>query len=169
MAAVSYILYDEKLYSKGHLVDRWFRLMTHRFEENAEASAPVRTGKLAAGITADVYNRPSTKLLTAYITSNAPYSLYVIRGTTGPIMADRAWARPELNGQVMLWRDTPRGRRKVPIRLKGHWMRLKPGAGWPKIFAYQVRGQEANNFLAKAWAKTARRHSCLRGAGIPPF
>lgn len=167
--SVSYVLYDEKLYSRGHLVDRWFRLMTHRFGENARESAPVRTGALARGISTDVHNSVATRLLTAHITSNAPYSIYVIRGTHGPIMADRAWARPELHGQVMLWRDTPRGRRLVPIRLKGHWMKLKAWGEWPSSFQWQVRGQEANNFLAKAWAKTARKHSCLRGAGIPPF
>lgn len=175
------VMFDQRLYSKGHLVDRWFTLLVTRFGEHARDSAPVRTGVLRAGINTDV-DRIGPRTLNGTIESTAPYSLFVLRGTTGPIMSNKAWAA---GGDIeaayrTLWGVWPRGgkfsrtgpgpRKQHRVPIKGYWMPVPKFKGSTAIsYQFSVSGQEANNFLLKAWAATARQHSVLRGVSIPTF
>lgn len=91
----------------------------------AIAGAPIRYGILKTGIRRrrPVYNA-ATKTATAYFTSTAPHSQYVIFGT-GPVIT--------ANG--------------------GGYMRLKPWAGggyFGPTFRKVVRGQRANDFMTPA-------------------
>lgn len=101
-------------------------------EAVAKSIAPKRTGNMAAQIKLHVL--PHRRYQFFYVVrSPAPYTEYVLGGTTGPIYA---------NGGKLLW------------------VRPKPYSNfiWKKQFAsmhgrtpmFWVRGQKANNFLGRS-------------------
>jgi len=168
------VVFDRDLYKPGHMVHRWMTLVTTHFVGHAIADAPVRSGELKAGISGDT-NQVGDRQVEGTISSSAPHTLYVLRGTTGPIMSNRRWANPE-GAYSKLWgsinpktgkftRRHIKGaeRKQITVRNKGFWLRVRSGPEFDQHFALQVRGQEANNFLERAWRQTARNHRAIRG------
>ena len=173
---VAVVMYDERMYGGTGLVRRrWADSIEHNFVMWAKEEAPERSGELRAGIVGAVA-RTGPRQLNIFITSTAPHTKYVLKGTTGPIMSNRLWAFRNRTGL-----DLPRGGR-FPIRQNGfitgfvpnmdflnanyYTMRLRawPEGGYPhETRALEVSGQEANNFMGRAAAHVARRHSSLRG------
>lgn len=143
MAGPVVVIYDSILFERGRDVRRWAEAVERRFTNNARMKAPSRSGGLRAGIHGRV-DREGPKYLTATITSEAEHTMYVLRGTTGPIMSDGAW-----NGEVNEKGKPP------PMRFSN------PNP--PRSFQVVVSGQEAQNFFDDAAKATARRHSSLRG------
>lgn len=151
------VLFDENLYKTGHMANRWMHTLVLHFEEHAKATAPKRSGELAGLITSEAH-REGPKVLGGSISSNADHTWYVLEGTTGPIMSRAAWAA---GGDTL---------EAFTIDAKGNWV---PREGywlpvgnrpWPPItYRHSVRGQSANNFLFKAWRRTARNHTSIRG------
>lgn len=172
---VKTVVFDRDLYKPGHMVHRWVGLVTTHFVMHAKERAPKRTGRLANGISGDT-NQVGPRQVEGLIESTAPYTMFVLRGTTGPIMTTAGWAS---GGEpyTYLWGsiDPKTGkftRRRIPgvrrkrhrIPKKGHWMRIPPSPeGSKPFYASQVAGQAPNNFLMGAWRATQHNHRAIRG------
>lgn len=165
------VIYDSVLFGVGHNVRRWAEAVERGFTLNARMLAPARTGELKAGIHGEV-RRVGPKHLETIIYSDAPHSLYVLKGTTGPIMSNRMWRFRNNPKYANVPFGIPRGGRIGPegrhvdmnwMHAHGYALKLRPGNGFPGMFKLQVRGQEANDFFARAAEVTARTHSSLRG------
>ncbi len=178
------VIFDELLYKPGGQVHRWMTLLCAHFEANAKDAAPVREGTLRAGIHS--HAEPfGFKQMRGTIASEAPHTMYVLRGTGHPVkgragsiyatkgFADLGSERP---GQRLLWgyvdpstkkfsRKATKGSKRAQhwVRLKGHYMAFGPDEYGPRVIAFEVSGQEPNNFLFAAWRATARTHSSIRG------
>lgn len=142
----SLVIYDSVLFQRGHMIHRWANSVERRFVVNAKQAAPKRSGELAGGISGETF-KSGPKHWQVHVHSDAPHTMYVLRGTTGPIMSNLGWAGGEVD---------ERG------RLRGY-MRLQPGNGYGVLYRWSVSGQAANNFFDKAADATARRHPSLRG------
>lgn len=164
------VIYDQVLYNPGGHVSRWAHAAARSFVRYAKAEAPARTGELREGILSDV-DRVGPRRMIATIESTAPHTGYVIFGTTGPIMSRRMWGFRQRTGLRF-----PRGGVSGPLaeygigepnltflHSKGYALRVRPGKGFPQRYAVSVSGQEPNNFMARAAARTAVRNSSLRG------
>lgn len=134
------VIYDSILYGRGHMIRRWAESVQRNFVTNAKASAPKRSGELAGGIHGWV-DRVGPRHLQTTIFSEAPHSLYVLGGTTGPIFPDPAY---DSEGEA-------------------RYLRLSPGNGYGALYRHSVSGQSPNDFFATAAELTARTHSSLRG------
>ena len=83
-------VFSSKLFRGRGDVRVWLNRVTARFGAEAKHYAPVRSGRMRAQIST------TTRTVGAHqcsgtIASRAPYTMYVLRGTTGPIMSDTAW------------------------------------------------------------------------------
>lgn len=136
---VALVIYDSVLFNRTGQVRRWADAVERGFVFNAKKAAPSRSGALRAGIWGNV-ERIGPVHLQTIIQSDSEHTMYVLKGTTGPIMTDRMWEE---------------GERKA--------MKLRPGGGYPEQYAFTVEGQFPNNFFEKAAEATARRHPSLRG------
>lgn len=186
MAAVleTVVVFDELLYKPGGQVHRWMTLLCGHFESHAQHEAPTRTGELRAGIVS--HAEPfGPRQMRGTIASEAPYSLYVLRGTGFPergrggrIYSRRVWRAggDEESAFTELWgyRDPIThafSRKKIPgvrrtrerVRKKGFFMAFGPDDHGPRVITPSVSGQEPNNFLFAAWRLTARTHPSIRG------
>lgn len=177
---VKTVVFDQSIYRRYGMAHRWLTSMTNEFTAFAEGYAPVRSGELVEGIHGDT-EQVGERQIEGTIASEANHTMFVIAGTTGPIMADKLWAAggdPQA-AYALLWGsiDPATGkftRRNIPgamrtvfsVGRKGYWMGVRPtphsyyAKKTPRMF---VAGQEPNNFLAKAWRATARNHSSIRG------
>lgn len=143
----SIVIYDSRIFAPGDHVDRWAGSVERGFVARAKEQAPMRSGELVGGIHGESF-RAGTKHWEVHIHSEAPHTMYVIRGTYGPIRSTRA-----------SYKDS-KGRTIMPK------MELRDGVGEffePPFYRLTVAGQRSNNFLARAAEATARRHSSLRG------
>lgn len=158
------VIFDERMYHGTGTVARWMDLVTFKFEAFAKTYAPVHTGAMKAAINAEV-RTVGPRQMEGIIASPMPYTMYVLRGTTGPIMSNRAWntlaARPGLElSQIVRGKDgTGAPRRGMMLRFEGYDGRLH--------LAASVSGQDANNFMFRAWRAVGRNHKALRGISIP--
>jgi hypothetical protein len=176
---VKTVVFDRDLYKPGHMVHRWVTLVTERFTMHARTLAPKRTGELAAGIEGDTA-QVGPRQVEGTIASHAPYTMYVLRGTTGPIMTKRAHANPDGAYSQLMGSIDPRTnkftrrhikgaeRRLFSIPNKGYFLRLPGDEYGPHLITMSVNGQEANNFLLAAWRRTANNHKAIRGK-MPAF
>lgn len=165
------VVYDSRIFYHGSHVSRWANAVERRFVTNARQAAPVRSGELAANIHGESF-RSGVRHWDVHIHSDAEHTMYVLRGTTGPIMSNRMWAFRSRTGLRF-----PRGGRIPPsaatrwnelprmdfLRQNYYLLRVRAGKGFPETFRISVEGQEANNFFADAADATARRHPSLRG------
>jgi hypothetical protein len=145
-AITKLVVYDSVLFNRTGQVRRWADAVQVRFTANAISEAPLNkrplksrsstlpVGGLKAGISGDV-TRIGPRMLQTDISSSAPYSLYVIKGT-GPVIS--------------------------PTRKAFMTLPANPGYGGHQR-AKTVSGQKPNDFLTRAGAITARRHPSLRG------
>lgn len=187
------VIFDEHLYRPTGMVGFWMNKVTTRFVAEAITAAPKDTGYLAAGISGDV-NQIGPKQVQGVISSDAPYTMFVIRGTGFPVKGHEGRiyttkgfrTRNIDDAYVSLWGVRNRagkfsrkgrgdgsyqGRRKQHmIRKKGYWLRLPfMSRGGKPLLLFSVRGQEPNNFLFEAWKITGYNHSAIRrhGAEFP--
>lgn len=154
------VVTDSKMFNRTGTVGRWAETVNVRFTANAKAEAPhgadtgrinktgsYPVGSLRDSITGDV-DRIGPRQLQTTISVGVPYALAVLKGTGPWIFAKSA-------------RDE--GGRFVSLE-EGVGMYIPANPGWGKsLMRQRVRGQSANNFLERAFAATARRHSSLRG------
>lgn len=172
-ALVGVVVYDQVMYQgRGHVVYDWAARIERNFTMWAKELAPERSGELRAKISGSV-SRTGPRGLTTTIESAAPHSIYVIKGTTGPIMSNRMWGFWNNPAFANVPGGLPRGGRIntsrgiVPnmkwLHANGYALRVRAGNGYPERFALAVSGQEANNFMGAAAERVARRHSSLRG------
>ena len=175
MAALgAVVIFDEVLYKPGGQVHRWMSLLCQHFEEHAIVAAPSRSGELKSGIWSSA-EPVGFKQMRGTIASDAEHTMYVLKGTTGPIMADKMWKNPqgayvELFGSIdpvtkKFTRRRIKGveRKSYKVRQKGYWLAVGKRP-WPPVKPRgSVKGQKANNFLFDAWRKTARTHPSIRG------
>lgn len=166
------VVFDQGLYHGNGDVIEWCRKITAKFTAEAIRYAPVRSGELVSGISGSV-NHVGERQVEGIIKSVAPHTMYVLRGTKGPISTAKYKADPG-GATLMLWKDVKdphtgrTRRRKVPVRQKGFYMRIPASEFGPAFFATEVSGQRANNFLLLAWRATARNHRAIRGP-VPQF
>jgi hypothetical protein len=163
------VMFDERLYHGNGDVNVWVIKVLARFVYEAKAAAPVGKasnpwrpppGTLKAGIQGSL-SHPGAKIIEAFISSNAPHSLYVIKGTAYQghryIYSNLGWAN-KTQIDLMFRRVTPQ---EIPIE----WFMPIPPPG-PR-WQMRVHGQKANNFLFTAWRRTGRRHPALRRGRFP--
>jgi hypothetical protein len=189
-ALTGVVIFDEHLYRPTGLVGFWMNKVTTRFVAEAVRAAPKDTGELAAGISGDV-KQIGPKQVQGTISSSAPYTMFVIRGTGFPVKGHEGriyttkgfGTRNIEDAYVELWGvvnrttgkfsrkgrgdGTFRGRRQQHmVRKKGYWLKLpfRSASGGP-VLAFSVRGQEPNNFLFEAWKVTGYTHSAIRRSG----
>lgn len=155
MTLTAVVIYDSVLFNRTGQVRRWADALERRFTFNAQQAAPVRSGELRAGIFGEVI-RIGPRHLQTSIASTAPHSMYVLRGTEGPIFSDLAWA----NGGSLVEgeRDELTG-----IYIQHGYMKLRAGNGYGSLYRLSVSGQESQNFFQTAARQTAARHPSLRG------
>jgi len=156
------VIIDGALYRPRGLVWVWVRKVGTKFGANTRAGVKSRTGKLKRSIRV-TYRKPGTKKIQATIGSNMPYVLYVIRGTTGPIMSDALWNLPGHEKNPQAWTVNAAGKR-VPA--PGMTMAVGRNRHPPVTPKFRVSGQDANNFFYTGWQKTARQHPAI---GKVPF
>lgn len=151
------VTFTEKLYRGRGDVRVWLNRVTARFGREAKHYAPVRSGQLRAQISTTT-RRSGRHSCEGTIASKAPYTMYVLRGTTGPIMSDTAWG----SALDLL-------RREDGSYPPGTFMPIPAHGPYAARTALVVSGQSPNNFLLRAWAATARDHRAIRGKAIPTF
>lgn len=151
------VTFTEKLYGGHGMVRVWLDRITTRFGQEAKHYAPVRTGRLRAQISTST-RRTGRHSCAGTIASKAPYTMWVLRGTTSPIMSDTAWGA----ALDSLRRDDG----SYP---PGTFMPIPAWGPYAARTALVVSGQSANNFLLKAWVATARDHRAIRGKAVPSF
>lgn len=165
------VIVDDGMYHGGGIVIRWVQRVTRKFAREARDFAPRRSGKLKAGIHAGTPRNPLRKVVQGTISSNAPHTMFVLRGTHGPIMSDKLWAlggpgNPEAFRRAVI-KDS-RGRKRLILVPKKGMMMAVGRNPWPPVTPKLiVSGQSANNFMAKAWVTTAAAHPALRGNPFP--
>jgi len=173
----SLVIYDSVLFEVGHHVSRWANSVERGFVMHAVNEAPMRSGELRSGIHGESF-RSGVKHWEVHIHSDAEHSLYVLRGTTGPIMSNRMWnfreRFPYVPGGLPRVGRVPIIRNGATVGFKpdlkalhahGYALRVREGNGFEERFALSVSGQMANDFMGRAAQATARRHSSLRGFG----
>jgi hypothetical protein len=156
------VIVDGALYRPRGLVWVWTRKVGTKFGNNTRAAVRSRTGQLRKGIRV-TYRKPATKKIQATIGSTAPHTMYVLRGTHGPIMSNALWAMPGHESNPEAWRMLSTGR-MVPR--KGMTMAVGRNPFGPVTPMFRVSGQAANNFFYKGWVKTALAHPAI---GKVPF
>lgn len=148
------VVTDTKLFNRTGDIGRWAERVNLAMVANTKREAPhgatsgrihktsgLPAGYLRANIFGDV-QRVGPRQLQTTISSLAPYSLYVLKGT-GPIYVRDARGRF----------GTAEG---------GMWLPGNPGWGKGR-WRQHVRGQQSNNFFERGFDRTARTHSSLRG------
>lgn len=165
------VIFDQGMYHGNGLVRKWMDQVTLSFEGHAKIKAPVHTGQLKAGIHASVA-QVGPRQIEGIIESSAPHTMYVLRGTTGPIMANRAWNTIGATGlsfnQIAYTNKRGKDGTVTAIPRRGMFLKFE-GYDGRSHFAGSVSGQDANNFLLKAWNATARSHRAIRRYTGPMF
>jgi hypothetical protein len=142
------VMYDEALYSEGHLIRRWFEGIEEELEALTRLEAPLNrranknsgeppVGSLKAGIKGET-NRTGPRALEAIISSSAYYTRYVIGGTPNNIFY--------------------RGQRGQ-FGIRG--FSLPPNFGIPRKRVQRVSGQDPNDFFLRAYETAAAHHEAL--------
>lgn len=164
----SLVVYDSVLFYPGRDVHRWALRTQRRVEGNAKRFAPVRSGELRNGISGETF-KYGPKHWQVHVHSDAPHTLYVIKGTKGPIMSRRMWGFRQRTGLSVPRGGArsgnptnPRGYNMNFLREQGYLLKVRPGKGFPMRYALTVEGQSANNFLAAAMDASARTNRSLR-------
>lgn len=176
---VAVVMYDERMYQgRGHLVFDWAVRIKNNFVMWAKEEAPIRSGELREKISGEA-TRTGVRQLNVTIESAAPHTIYVIKGTTGPIMSNRMWGFRNNPRYASVPGGLPRGGRialRAPgggfmgyrqnmdwLAANGYALRVRAGNGYPERYMLSVNGQEPNNFMAAAARRVGARHSSLRG------
>jgi len=145
-------IHDEVLFAPGGQIRKWSQGVAISNTKNTKTAAPLnkRTRKFPGNPPRGTLKRlissnvkmEGPKVIGIETRSDAPYSVYVIKGT------HTQWSRDVLGR----FTDAARGF-ALPSNNYGRYRHVQ-----------RVRGQKANNFLVKGLAKTAIRHPALGGA-----
>ncbi len=104
------VVFDQGLYHGNGDVIQWCRKITAKFTLEAKRYAPVRTGELVEGISGTV-RHVGLRQVEGIIESKAPHTMFVLRGTTGPISTQKFKDDPE-GAVIHLWKDVIRHGKK---------------------------------------------------------
>jgi hypothetical protein len=146
--SVRLVMFDEVMYRGHGIVRRWMNGVMRTFGEHAVARCPKRSGDLASTIGTSVTTTGPRQVDGEVHAGGprAPYVDYVLKGTTWPIMSDKAFSL------------------QLGYRLDqrpGYLMPLPAHNEYAAALHYQVRGQEPQNFLYEAWEATGRKHRAI--------
>lgn len=141
------VVFDQTMYHGNGVVHRWMETITHKFEAEAIRAAPIRSGRLKAGIHATV-RTVGEREIEGLIESRSTHTMFVLRGTGSSL---------------------GKGKRGLILPTNGPLLRIRAGYGHGKWVGPYVHGQQPNNFLVKAWRATARNHTSIRGVTVPAF
>lgn len=120
---------------------------------------PEPAGYLVSTIYSEV-NRVGYDQLTISVGATARYTQWVVQGTAGA--SSRIY-----QSRVPAGGRGPQGQRPGTFSYKEGGMYLPPNFGYKAgVPIANVSGQTANNFLARAFDKTARTHRSLRGFSV---
>jgi hypothetical protein len=139
------VVFDERLYHGHGDVKKWVDLITRHFWEHAVAYAPEREGRLKAGIIHET-SQIGVRQVLGQVTSTAPYTMFVLRGTGLPGKGQAGYIFPK-NGRLL---------------------RFGASGGYGPFVGPYVHGQKSDNFFERAWRATARNHRSIRGS-VPLF
>lgn len=137
---VAVVVYDSRLYMRTGKIGRWSESLKRRFVGHAIREAPERGGALKRGIWGQMHPEPAQKRTEVTIHSDAKHTMYVLKGTTGPIVSDGYMAGDP-----------------------GSKLKVRAWGGYKQRAMTSVSGQSANNFMARAAARTAVTNRSLRG------
>lgn len=159
------VLYTGKLFLPGGTVYNWAGDISNELRQSLFLEAPVnrrpnksRTawpGTLREGISVGVPKMVGPKALEITAQSDAPYTLYVLRGT-GRIFSKTGRIPKGFTGAGQ-FREIGPG--------SGMYLPSNPGYGKGK-YVQSVSGQTANNFMQRAVDRVAFSHPSLRGMAI---
>jgi hypothetical protein len=152
MADFSIVLYTSRLFGWSGEVQEWARNVTDYFDLWATNEAPIRTGELANSISHEVV-RVGSHEVEMILSVGAEHAIYVLGGTKGIFVESGHY---------------------IPVGKQRAYGPGHPGGGYAKVVKVWgaprgkgfVRGQEANNFIDAAYARTARRFPALAGMSI---
>jgi len=159
---------DLKLFAPTGPIGRYRASVAASMTRHAKTEAPMnsRTRKSRANAAYPVGSlkrliSTSTANITArqfeiITSSGAPYSTYVLKGTS------RIYSR-----SARVPKGQPGAGQFAPLDWGGHQgMYIPPGMGHKALIRQSVSGQAANNFLERAFDRTAVAHPSLRGFGM---
>lgn len=142
---------DKKLWRDGHLINNWARNMAREQTVFTKDVAPVNKrgsgGFLRDNIRTRSQRFPESRRIEYTVTSHAPYSLYVIHGTSGGTHPGRGYKLPGtyvgngINSATSKW---------VGFSFDG------------RKLVKSIEGQPANDFLTEGLDICAIRHPSLR-------
>lgn len=149
-------VHDEVLFLPGGMISRWVYGVKSDLTFWLDREAPVNKrpnktsgepppGHLHAMLYTDVDQRG--KVFTIEAGSRAHYTKYVIHGTN------------------TIYARGPGGQFRSAADGGGMYLPANPGYGRGR-WRQRVRGQEANNFLGRAYDMTARTHPALKGISM---
>lgn len=157
------VVTDSKLFNRTGAVGRWAAGVERAFTRHAISEAPsgiesgrpnksranmaYPAGSMKLSISGEV-QRVGPRHIQTTVSVNVPYALYVLRGT-GVIFSKSA--------------RVPAGQPGAGQFQTGRGLYLPAQPFAKSLMRQRVRGQRANNFLARAFDRTAITHSSLRG------
>lgn len=170
------VLYPEKLFGTGHLVNRWATGLTAETKAAVKSMAPPRrsrskygkrlgTGALNRSIRG-VTKRIGGTRLESQISVNVPYAQLVLQGTASQgrryIYSNKGWLyKPMVDAQARL--SAKGGRVSEDFVEMGLYMRLPlANVGGSRLFHLRVHGQRANNFMVDGYNLVAHQHAALK-------
>lgn len=162
------VVTDTKLFGRTGDIGRWAESVENQFTRNAileapsslesgrpnksRANAAYPSGSMKANIFGEV-SRVGVRQLQTLVYVDVPYAQYVIRGT-GPVIFAKGARQPA---------GTYEGGVAVGGRFKEGKMYLPGQPRWKSRWRQWVKGQPPDNFLGRAFDRTARTHSSLSG------
>jgi len=157
-------IHASTLFKTGHMANRWFSGISRQLGSNVRRAAPMRSGELKGGIHSSMSSNAQGLNMTITLSSSAPHTMHVLRGTTGPIMTHLGFRTGIGEGRSFIMVQGRYG--LMPRAIPGYWMHFG-GYGYPMVYKDSVAGQSSNNFLLRGWRATAARHQAMRH--IPHF
>lgn len=139
-------------------VKRWMGGIQREMTGHSKRFAPVRSGALRAGVRGTVATT-GPRRVQGSTWSYAPHTRYVVYGTGSPIKSNIGWAHG--TGQGKSWIFVTGRYGPMPRGVKFHYMKLRPGNGFPTLYRDQVKGQRSNNFFFRAYVATRLNHRSL--------
>lgn len=152
--------HDERMYLPGGLVRRWADEIASTMFFHLEREVPINkrvnktAGEPPVGFMRDMLYSDVDQIgpheLQLEAGSRAPYTVFVVKGTDGIFKPGRT-----AGGQFA----------SLGEEGGGMYLPANPGYG-PARWRARVRGQDANNFIGRAYDATARTHPALRGTSM---
>lgn len=170
------VLFPEKLFGRGHLVNRWGVQLTAETKHAVKFMAPPHrsrsrygkrkgTGALQRSIRG-VTVRTGLTMQESRVSVNVYYAPWVLGGTAAQgrryIYSDKGWLyKPMVDAQARL--SAKGGRVNEDFVEMGFYMRLPlANVGGSRIYHLRVHGQRSNNFMVDGYNIVAAKHPALK-------